>query len=178
MWVCPLFSDADRGDKHFFLRKAVGHEPGTPDTTIYASFVAPAVMASAPVTYFRLCDGEIQLCATGSVRTVDPSRLIIKQIRITGVPYRASGNHARVSMMFWDREDLAYFRTVALYTKNNNQGHITASIGTRGNFKAVFAKTVHQQDTVYMCLYRRVFPPMERTDENGEIRKFPAPALF
>ena len=62
---------------------------------------------------------------TGSIKTVDPSRMIIKRIILTGNPYRTLGKTARVTMMFFNKEDIMYFKNVNLRAKNiKKSGHI------------------------------------------------------
>jgi pre-rRNA-processing protein TSR1 len=177
LYVRPLYSEDDRADKHKYIRVLGKNE------ACIASFVAPAVMQSAPVAFFRLTEDGIVFTGSGSVKTVDPSRMIIKTCVLTGNPYRANGKTARVSMMFFNKEDIEWFRTVPLETKNGHtHGHITSTVGTKGHFKALFNNKVDQADTVYMNLYKRVFPPLDEDEvenEDGEKRPpAPTPALF
>lgn len=154
LWITPMFSENTRGDKHLF-RRGILH-----DEHAVATFIAPAFMQMCPVTYFRMVDGGLEFVGTGSIISVDHRRMIIKRIILTGNPYRTSGPHARVTMMFFNRSDVYYFRNIDLYTKKKLKGHINEPIGEKGRFKATFNDVVGQDDTIAMRLYKRVFPPL------------------
>jgi len=155
MWIKPLFNEDHPAEKHMYFRTLPQGQHAM------ASFIAPAVMQSSPCTYFRENDGNIEFIGTGSVKTVDPCRMIIKRIILTGNPYRTSGKNARVSMMFFNKEDVQWFKPVGLWTKSKRRGHIEGTVGTKGRFKAKFNEIIMSNDTVCMSLYRRVFPPMD-----------------
>ncbi|OHT11286.1 pre-rRNA-processing protein [Tritrichomonas foetus] len=154
LWIQPLFNEDTRASKHLYLRVVDHNQPAI------ASFIAPAMMQGAPVSYFKEIDGSMYFIGTGSIKTVDPNRMVIKRIILTGNPYRTIGRNARVTMMFFNKEDILYFRTVGLWTKNKRKGHIMEPIGLKGHFKACFNEIAQPEDTVCMSLYKRVFPKM------------------
>lgn len=170
LWIRPIYSEDTRCDKHRYMKYI---KKG--DAAI-ATFIAPAVMQTAPILYFRNTPEGIEYTGNGSIKTVDPSRMVIRERILTGNPYRANGKTARVSMMFFNKEDVEWFRTVPLRTKNKQNGHITATVGTKGKFKAIFNEIVDQADTVYMSLYKRVFPPL--CDGSDGKPPAPCPARF
>lgn len=156
MWIAPIFSEDNRSEKHLYLR--VVPENGN----AIASFIAPAVMQVSHISYFKEIDGMMQFIGTGAIKTVDPSRMILKRIILTGNPYRAEGKTARVTLMFYNKEDIEWFKGIEL-AANEKRGHIVEPIGLKGHFKAQFNKIVQQSDTISMSLYKRVFPKLETT---------------
>jgi pre-rRNA-processing protein TSR1 len=66
--------------------------------------------------------------------------------------------------MFFNREDVEWFKSVGLNTKHKQRGHIEKAIGIGGRYKATFKEIVRPDDTVCMYLYKRVFPRLSRED--------------
>ena len=60
--------------------------------------------------------------------------------------------------MFFNRQDIDWFKPVELRTKYGRRGHIKEPLGTHGHMKVIMDKPVTQQDTIMMNLFKRVFP--------------------
>ena len=76
--------------------------------------------------------------------------------------------------MFFNREDVEWFKALQLWTKRGRSGYIKESLGTHGYFKATFDGKVNPQDAVGVSLYKRVWPrgsrawkPEEEVVEEG-----------
>ncbi|TMW60731.1 hypothetical protein Poli38472_000773 [Pythium oligandrum] len=150
----PVFSDQSlKSDQHLFQRFLP--QGGWSVASVYA----PVTFQPASVLIFR--ENTMvphELVATGSLMNVNPDRIVLKRVIITGTPVKVKKRKAVVRYMFHQPEDVRWFKPVELFTKHGMTGHIKESLGTHGDFKAVFNKPVKQHDTVCMPLYKRVYP--------------------
>uniref|UniRef100_K7GK29 Pre-rRNA-processing protein TSR1 homolog n=1 Tax=Pelodiscus sinensis TaxID=13735 RepID=K7GK29_PELSI len=149
----PLYSQHSSADKHkleHFLR---------PDAALVATVYAPIAFPPASVLLFKQrSNGMHDLIATGSLLSVDPDRIIIKRLVLSGHPFKIFSKTAVVRYMFFNREDVLWFKPVELRTKWGRRGHITEPLGTHGHMKCHFDGQLKSQDTVLLNLYKRVFP--------------------
>ena len=134
-----------------------------PDSNfIVASLYAPVTYMPAPCLVFLPEDPAVAtpspLVGFGSLLSVDPDRVILKRILLTGHPFRVHQTHAVVRFMFNEPDDIKWFQPVELFTKLGLVGNIKESLGTHGYMKCSFNKRMVQHDTICMPLYKRVFP--------------------
>ena len=90
---------------------------------------------------------------------MNPHRLLIKRIILAGTPISVHKRNAVIRHMFFNADDVRWFKPVELWTKYGMVGHIKESRGTKGYMKCQFDKFIKQNDTVCMSLYKRQFPP-------------------
>uniref|UniRef100_A0A4W6G5S5 Pre-rRNA-processing protein TSR1 homolog n=1 Tax=Lates calcarifer TaxID=8187 RepID=A0A4W6G5S5_LATCA len=149
----PIFSQHTSADKHKmerFLR---------PDAPSVVSVYAPITFSPAGVLLFKQRNDGIQdLVATGSLLSCDPQRIVLKRIVLSGHPFKINRRSAVVRYMFFNRDDIMWFKPVELRTKWGRRGHIKEALGTHGHMKCVFDNQLRSQDTVLMNLYKRVYP--------------------
>ncbi|KAG9265207.1 hypothetical protein AMEX_G21577 [Astyanax mexicanus] len=148
-----LFSQHTSGDKHKmerFLRD---------DAPTVVSLYAPITFPTAGVLLFKQRDNGMQdLVATGSLLSCNPRRVVLKRIVLSGHPFKINRRSAVVRYMFFNRDDIMWFKPVELRTKWGRRGHIKDALGTHGHMKCVFDSQLRSQDTVLMNLYKRAYP--------------------
>ncbi|XP_046302905.1 pre-rRNA-processing protein TSR1 homolog isoform X2 [Marmota monax] len=148
----PLFSQ-HTADKHKLQRFL------TADAALVVTVYAPITFPPASVLLFKQkSNGMHSLVATGHLLSVDPDRMVIKRVVLSGHPFKIFTKMAVVRYMFFNREDVLWFKPVELRTKWGRRGHIREPLGTHGHMKCSFDGKLKSQDTVLMNLYKRVFP--------------------
>ncbi|GAA6061608.1 hypothetical protein JCM10212_000916 [Sporobolomyces blumeae] len=103
-------------------------------------------------------DQGVHLIGTGSLLASDPTRITAKRVILTGHPFKVHKKTATIRYLFFNREDVEYFKPVQLRTKGGRIGHIREPLGTHGYLKAGFDGPISQLDTVCLTLYKRCFP--------------------
>ncbi|ERF74677.1 hypothetical protein EPUS_00807 [Endocarpon pusillum Z07020] len=181
--INPIFSTAGTtpNDVHKFDRFL------HPGRTAIATFIGPLTWGSVPVLVFKgasahsqdseteapisvdamatdveASTGKLsqQLQLVGNATTVPPSssRVIAKRVILTGHPYKIHKKLVTIRYMFFNKDDVAWFSALPLWTKRGRQGYIKESLGTHGYFKATFDGKINPMDAVGVSLYKRVFP--------------------
>ncbi|KAF1790931.1 Bms1/Tsr1-type G domain [Phytophthora cactorum] len=135
----PVFSDQSlKSDQHLFQRFLP--QSGWSVATVYG----PVTFQPASLLLFKP-DGR--LVASGTLKNVNPDRVVLKRVIITGTPVKVKKRKAVIRYMFHSPEDIRWFKPVELVTKHGLTGHIKESLGTHGDLKAVFNKPIKQHDT-------------------------------
>ncbi|KAI1084400.1 DUF663-domain-containing protein [Whalleya microplaca] len=161
--VNPMFSTGGNteNDVHKYCRFL------HPGQSAIASFMGPITWGSVPVLFFKRTssseDSEetslpLQLVATGTARAPSTSRVISKRVILTGHPYHIHKKVVTIRYMFFNREDVEWFKALPLWTKRGRTGYVKESLGTHGYFKANFDGRINPQDAVGVSLYKRVWP--------------------
>ncbi|KAF9784341.1 ribosome biogenesis protein tsr1 [Thelephora terrestris] len=137
--------------------------------TNVATIYGPVVFGKQPCILLRENEGSQvpDLVAMGTFIHPDTTRVIAKRIVLSGHPFKLHRKTATVRYMFFNREDINYFKPVQLHTKHGRVGHIKESLGTHGYFKAHFDGSMNQMDTVCMSLYKRVYPKWAELVKDG-----------
>ncbi|KIM75990.1 hypothetical protein PILCRDRAFT_826841 [Piloderma croceum F 1598] len=158
--INPIYSQHSRGGGkgpnnvhkfERFLRHGV---------TSIATTYGPVVFGNQPCVLLKETTNAQapQLVAMGSFMNPDTTRVIAKRIILTGHPFKVHKKTATVRYMFFNSDDVHYFKPIQLHTKLGRTGHIRESLGTHGYLKAHFDGPINQMDTVCMSLYKRMYP--------------------
>lgn len=160
--ITPLFSQAGKTQNNVHKFQRYLH----PGQTAMVTFIAPLIWGSVPALFFQppspssstSSSSSYNLIATGTSQPPDPSRVIAKRIILTGHPFKIHKKIVTVRYMFFNKEDVLWFKALQLWTKRGRSGFIKESLGTHGYFKATFDGVINPQDAVGISLYKRVFP--------------------
>lgn len=181
--VNPIFSSAGNTPNNVHKFDRFLH----PGRSAIATFVGPVVWGAVPVLVFKnqtvqdpevldSADGAVseattkrlELIATGTVVASDHSRVVAKRAILTGHPYKIHKKLVTVRYMFFNAEDVTWFKALQLWTRRGRSGYIKESLGTHGYFKATFDGKLNPQDSIGISLYKRVFPRTARALEEVE----------
>lgn len=160
----PVFSQNNLNcDKHKFERFM------PPAGSFFAASVfGPVTYTPCPVLVFRNINGTKELVASGSMIGADADRIVVKRIILTGYPVRVHKRFASVKYMFYDPEDVKWFKPAELTTKHGLNGKIEESVGEHGTMKCLFNAPIKQHDTVCLCLYKRIYPKLLEDGKEGD----------
>lgn len=156
--INPMFSQSGNtpNNVHKFLRYL------HPGQTAIASFIAPITWGPVPALFFQPSASipgiPLSLIATGTSLPASTSRVIAKRVILTGHPYKIHKKLVTIRYMFFNKEDVQWFKALQLWTKRGRSGFIKESLGTHGYFKATFDGKINPQDAVGVSLYKRVWP--------------------
>nr|UWK20460.1 ribosomal biogenesis protein [Trichoderma deliquescens] len=167
MVIKPLFSQSGStpNDVHKYCRYL------HPGQSAIATFMGPITWGAVPVLFFKRtvptagAEGEntanatgLSLIATGTALPPSTTRVVAKRVILTGHPYHIHKKIVTVRYMFFNREDVEWFKAMPLWTKRGRSGFIKEPLGTHGYFKATFDGRINPQDSVGISLYKRVWP--------------------
>ena len=158
--IKPIFSnDIFTGGDKLKIQKYLEKDKFYVMTT-YAQLTYP----NSPVILFthKTVDDKIEqklsFCGTGLTLEANDRKIILKKIVLTGYPVKIKKKKAIVRYMFFNPNDINYFKPIQLTTKKGLRGNITESVGTHGYMKCIFSDYIKSNDTVCLNLYKRVFP--------------------
>ena len=180
--INPLFSQMGNTPNNVYKYDRYLH----PGRTAVATFMAPLTWGSVPTLFFKRTtapssndptipstatssteEAALELIATGTSQPPDRSRIIAKRVILTGHPFKIHKKLVTVRYMFFNSDDVRWFKALPLWTKRGRSGFIKESLGTHGYFKATFDGRINPQDAVGVSLYKRVFPRRARVWDGG-----------
>ncbi|KAI9499343.1 hypothetical protein BDB00DRAFT_880972 [Zychaea mexicana] len=155
--VRPIYSqNTNKGTNHVHKFERFLQMGKSSIATVYG----PIVFGKVPCMFYKETDNvnEPNLVSTGTFLNTDVKRIVAKRIVLSGHPFKIHKRSAVIRYMFFNPEDINYFKPIQLTTKYGRVGHIRESLGTHGYMKCIFDGSITQQDTVLMNLYKRVYP--------------------
>ncbi|KAL4893157.1 hypothetical protein BDV59DRAFT_32697 [Aspergillus ambiguus] len=178
--VNPIFSSNDNTPNNVHKFDRFLH----PGRSAIATWIGPLTWGAVPVLVFKqktaqdpeAMDGadettgqsdasRLELIGNGTVVAPDQARVVAKRAILTGHPYKIHKKVVTVRYMFFNSEDVNWFKALQLWTRRGRSGFIKESLGTHGYFKATFDAKINPQDSVGISLYKRVFPRKARALE-------------
>ncbi|CAG7916296.1 unnamed protein product [Penicillium olsonii] len=183
MVVNPIFSSADNTPNNVHKYDRFLH----PGRSAIASWIGPMTWGSVPILIFKnkqaetedddeemetdakeepIATDDLELIGTGTVVAPDQKRVVAKRAILTGHPYKIHKKVVTIRYMFFNAEDIQWFKALQLWTRRGRSGYFKESLGTHGYFKATFDAKINPQDSVGVSLYKRVFPRKARALES------------
>lgn len=156
--INPLFSQAGNTPNNVHKFERFLH----PGRSAIASVIAPLTWGAVPILFFKQNSDSLELIGTGTSLPPSPSRVTAKRIILTGHPFKIHRRLVTVRYMFFNSEDVQYFKSLPLWTKRGRSGFIRESLGTHGYFKAVFDGKTNPMDAIGVSLWKRCWPRSAR----------------
>ncbi|KAK1350355.1 ribosome biogenesis protein tsr1 [Hamiltosporidium tvaerminnensis] len=122
------------------------------------TFIAPLCFNVPKVL---IMDSSNNILATSTVFWFG-DRNIVEEVTLKGYSIKVNKKSVTVKRMFSSKNEVLYFRNIDIHTRNNMKGIIKKPIGTHGMFKAYFPKSFKGESTVFMSLYKQIFPKLNK----------------
>lgn len=153
--IQPLFNQASNNANNVHKSENFVHQ----GNVSIATCIAPPLFSNAPTIFFKpSSDGSLELVGQGTFLNCDHSRIVAERAVLTGHPVKIHKRVVTIRYMFFNAEDINWFKAIPLFTKLGRSGFIKESLGTHGYFKATFDGKLSAQDVVAMSMYKRVWP--------------------
>ncbi|XBW36938.1 hypothetical protein QEN19_002517 [Hanseniaspora menglaensis] len=134
-----------------------------------ATCIAPVDFTQSPAIFFKMNSetgnpdlNGIEFLGHGSFISSDHTRVLAKRIVLTGSPFKFHKNVVTIRYMFFNSEDVEWFKSIPLFTNSGRSGFIKESLGTHGYFKGTFDTQLSAQDIIGMSLYKRMWPEISK----------------
>jgi pre-rRNA-processing protein TSR1 len=119
------------------------------------SFIGPLTLNTNNA--FIISDGIEEFKAVRLFNGYSKNRVFFDCVRLKGKPVKVCKSYAVIKGMFYNKEQVEYFRNIKLETNKDVQGFIKKPLGTKGAFKAYFAQQVKYGEEVRISLYKSIF---------------------
>ncbi|EPR79723.1 Tsr1 protein [Spraguea lophii 42_110] len=145
--VKPLITN-DSNDKVFIENKEYGN---------MFSFIIPFTLDQKSSCFFKE-DFSVRNIIGKIHNGYYGDRIILDRIKLIGYPIKFYKRECKIKNMFNTRDEVLYFRKMALKSKTGINGRITKPVGLSGIFKAYFERPVKNGEPIYTFLYKRIYP--------------------
>lgn len=117
--INPLFSQAGGTGKNNVAKFERYLIPGR---TSVATVIGPVMWGSVPAVFWKKDElGGLKLVGMGSFLNVDQSRVVAKRVVLTGHPFKIHKKLVTVRYMFFNAEDVAWFKAIPLFTRRGRR---------------------------------------------------------
>ncbi|PVH14626.1 uncharacterized protein CXQ87_002773 [Candidozyma duobushaemuli] len=158
--INPRFNQASNPSNNVHKSERFAHQ----GELSIATTIAPPIFHNAPAIFFKTTsEGGLELVGQGTFLNCDHTRVMAERVVLTGHPVKIHRRLVTVRYMFFNSEDINWFKAVPLFTKSGRTGFIKESLGTHGYFKSTFDGRLSAQDVVAMALYKRVWPTLSHS---------------
>jgi pre-rRNA-processing protein TSR1 len=108
-------------------------------------------------TAFLLSEGLNTLKAIRLLNGKTQDRIFFESKSLKGKPIKICKSYVVVEGMFFNKDQVEYFRNIQVASKNDISGFIKKPLGTKGLFKAYFSQQVKHGEFITMTLYKRIY---------------------
>ena len=119
------------------------------------SFIGPFNFYDS--TAFLLSEGLNTLKAVRLLNGKTQDRIFFESKTLKGKPIKICKSYVVVKGMFFNKEQVEYFRNIQVASKNDISGFVKKPLGTKGLFKAYFSQQVKHGEFITMTLYKRIY---------------------
>ena len=117
--IQPLFNQGSNNANNVHKSENYSHQ----GKLSIATCVAPVLFSNAPVIFFRQAtDGSLQLVGQGTFLNCDHTRIVAERAVLTGHPVKIHKRVVTIRYMFFNPEDINWFKAIPLFTKTGRSG--------------------------------------------------------
>ena len=98
---------------------------------------------------------------------MNPDRIVAKRVVLSGHPFKVNKRSAVIRFMFFNREDINWFKPVELRTKYGRRGHIKEPLGESEHLKPFFH---YSHGSFYTMVLMSVFFPLPLLGTHGHMK--------
>ena len=121
----------------FMLENFVHHNQGG-GGAIIATAITPVLFTNSPTLFFKIHPdaddssnsngGSVEFVGKGTYLGSDAKRIMVQRVVLTGHPIKIHKRVVTIRYMFFNREDINYFKAVSLFTKTWDESDLLKKV--------------------------------------------------